>query len=376
MGLMRLGDILNSQDNREEGFMRWRQAIKLAEAQHLSEHERFSIESRYALEIRDFEKAEPALRAWTQKFPNDPVPAQLLAWCLLQIGNYEEGARIARENQDRFPPDAFGTSVLIRALFAKNELTGIDQQITILEGLSSKPVALGFRAIAAALRGDDDTSAGLLRDAMLSDDVRESSRAAALLAKLEADRGQLEKARQLLSEGILKDSKTGQDGFAAEKTIALAFLEGMAGNHALAVARAQRAVSIRRSPLVIVQAVTVLARNGSPKEAARLRDTFPAGEGPKYDADLLRMNGEILAAEGSFKPALQLLDRAAHADSPHEPKEYLARALDSAGDRAQAKIVYQQIVDASFLTWTVEDQWPATRFFAKQYLKKFEGSVK
>jgi len=376
MGLMRLGDILDSQNKLEEGLSYWRKAIELARAQHLSEHERLSIESRYALEIEDFNKAEPILRDWTLKFPNDPLPRRLLAWCLLQMGNYEEGVRVARASQDHFPPNVFGTSVLIRALIAKNQLADADKQITILEGISSKPLALGFRAIVAAVRGDYNGSASLLGEVMRSDDVKEASRATALLANLEADQGHLDTARQILAEGIAKDSETGQDGSASQKSVALAFLEGMAGNRERAVARARQAVSIRRSPLVIVQAVTILARNGSSKEAVSLMNTFPAGEGPKYDADRLRMQGEILAAEGRFKPALELLDRAAHADTPSEPKEYLARALDLAGDRAQAQLVYQQIVDAAFLAWTVEDQWPATRFLAKQYLKKFEGRAK
>jgi len=88
MGLMRLGDLLNAQDKREEGFANWRRAIALEAAQHLSEHERLNIQSRYALEIRNFNKAEPFLRDWVLKFPNDPLPRQLLAWCLLQVGNY------------------------------------------------------------------------------------------------------------------------------------------------------------------------------------------------------------------------------------------------------------------------------------------------
>ena len=376
MGLMRLGDILDAQDKVEEGRAYWRKAIELAKAQHLSDHERLNIESRYQLEISDFSKAEPILLEWARKFPNDPEAQELLAWCLLQTGNYAEAVRVARDGQDRFSPTVFGTSVLIRSLAAEKDVADLDQQITVLEKLSSKSLALGFRAFAALLRADYDLAASLLREAMRSDDVRESSRATALLANLEADQGQFEAAQKLLSEGILKDRKTGQDGFAAEKTIALAFLEGLTGNQALAAARAQQAVSIKRSPRVIVQAVAILARNGSPKDAASLMDTFPAGEGPKHEADLLRMRGEILAAEGRFKPALEDLERAANLDRPHEPKEYLARAYDLAGDRVQAKLVYQQIVDTSFLTWIIEDQWPATRLLATRYLKNFEGRKK
>jgi len=373
MGLMRLGDILDAQDKVEEGLVYWRNAIELAKAQHLSEHERLNIESRYALEIKDFGRAEPILRDWKRKFPNDPLPAELLAWCLLQVGNYEEGVRAGLDAQDRFPPTVFGTSVLIRGLIARNDLAGVERQITILENLSSKSLAQEFRAIVAALRGDYAASANLLREVMRSDNVQESSRATALLANLEADRGNLEEARQLLRQGILQDRGTGQDGYASQKSVELGFLEGIAGNQKLAVAHAHEAVSIRRSPLVIVQAVTILARNGSSREALNLMNTFPAGEGPKHEADLLRMKGEILAARGEFKQALDFLERAAGMDRPQVPKEYLARALDLAGESERAKLVHQRIVDTSPLTWIVQDEWPATRFLARQNLKNTKG---
>jgi serine/threonine protein kinase/tetratricopeptide (TPR) repeat protein len=373
MASMRLGDILDTQQKVEEGLAYWRKAIELAATQHLSEHERLSIESRYALEIKDFRKAEPVLRDWMRKFPNDPLPSQLLAWSLIQMGNYEEGVRVGRDSQSRFAPTVFGTSVLIRGLAAKNELADIDKQIAILESLAGKPLATGFRGTIAAVRGNYPESERLFQDVMRSDDIREASRATGQLATLEADQGNLDKARQLLADGILKDRGTGQEGFASQKSVALAYLEGIAKHPERAVALAKDALSIRKSPLVIVQAVSLLARYGSPEDAARLMDTFPAGVGPRHEADLLRMKGEIFAARNNFKQALELLERAARTDQSQEPKEYLARALDLAGDHEGARLIYQRIIDTSFLTWIAEAEWPATRFMAVQYLKSSKG---
>jgi len=373
LGLMRLGDILNAQDKREEGFADWRRAITLAAAQHLSEHERLNIESRYALEIKDFNKAQPILKDWTRKFPNDPLPAQLLASCLLQMGNLSEGVRVARENQDRFPPNVFGTSVLIRGLAAKHEFADIDKQLATLENLGGRPLAQIFRGAVAAARGDYPESARIFREVMNSDDVKEASRATAQLADLEADQGRMDSARQILIDGILRDRATGEDGFASQKSASLAYLEGISKNPERAVARAKDAISIKRSPLVIVEAVSILARYGSPEEATNLMNTYPAGEGPKYDSDLLRMKGEIFLAKRNFKQALDLLDRAANLDRPQEPKEYLARAFDLAGDHGRATLTNQRIADTSFLTWITEDEWPATRFLARKYLKNSKG---
>jgi hypothetical protein len=208
---------------------------------------------------------------------------------------------------------------------------------------------------------------------MRSDDVKEASRATAQLAHLEADRGNFDIARQLLAEGIGKDLSGGEDGFASQKTIALAFLEGMSGNRGRAVARAKEAVMIRPAPLVIVQAVSIVARYGSPEEAALLMKMFPPGEGPEYEAGRLRMRGEILAAKGNLKQALTLLEQAASTDRPREPKEYLARVRDLAQDRHRAVLLYQAIADTSWLTWVTEDEWPGIRFIARQYLKNSKG---
>jgi tetratricopeptide (TPR) repeat protein len=262
---------------------------------------------------------------------------------------------------------------LIRGLAAKRDFADIDKQLATLESLGGRPLAQGFRGTIAAARGDYSESARLFREVMESDDVKEASRATAQLANLEADQGRIDSARQILIDGILKDRATGEDGFASQKSAALAYLEGIAKNPERAVARAKDAISIERSPLVIVEAVSILARYGSPEEATNLMYTFPAGEGPKYDSDLLRMRGEIFLARRNFKQALDLLDRAANLDRPQKPKEYLARAFDLAGDHERATLVNRRIVDTSFLTWITEDEWPATRFLARKYLKDSKG---
>ena len=375
MGLMRLGDLLNAQYKSEEGFADWRQAIALAHHQHLSEHERLNIESRYALEIEDFKAAEPVLRNWMLEFPNDPLAPQLLASDLLGQGRYAEATRLGRDEQKRFGPSVFGTSVLIRALAAGNQLADADTEIRVLESLSAHAPALRFRGMVAAMRGDYDQAALRFRELASTAQGEEASHAIGLLAILEADRDRMDEARSILLDGISKDRDAGEYGLASQKTAALAFLEGLRGNRGLARAGAQEAVSIAGpSPQVILESVTVLARNGYADDAARLMKRFPKGEGPGFDAALQRMQGEIAAARGEFQKAVELLDNAARADRPREPKEYLARALDLAGYRKRAKLIYQDIADTPWVVWSsAENGWPGTRFIARKYLRKAKG---
>src|SRR4029077_3590194 len=163
--------------------------------------------------------------------------AHLLAWCLLQLGNYTEGVRVAKDSQERFAPTVFGTSVLFRGLAALNQLGDLDKPITVLESLYAQSLALQFRGAAAALRGDYDSAASIFRRIMLSEDVKEASRATTELVNLEADQGSTPQDLQLLATGLRTDLKTGEDGFASQKTAAQAFLEGVSGNRERAAAR-------------------------------------------------------------------------------------------------------------------------------------------
>ncbi len=134
--------------------------------------------------------------------------------------------------------------MLIRGLAAKNELGDIDQQIEIFERLAGKSLALQFRGAIAAVRGDYDGSARFFQELIDSDDVKESSRATSELASLEADQGKSRGSPPASPRRHpwCKDRETGEDGFASEKTVGLAFLEGLAGNRDRAVALAKDAL--------------------------------------------------------------------------------------------------------------------------------------
>lgn len=373
MALMWLGDILNAQYKSDEGFADWRQAVALARAQHLSAHETLSIESRYALEIRDFRAAEPVLREWVLKFPNDPLAPRLLASCLLGLGRYEEAIDVAREAQERFGPNVFGTSIVIRGLAAKNRIAEIEPQIQVLEGLSAHTLALQFKAVTAALQGDYTSAERVFRELISVARGEDLSRGISCLAILEADQGRMDEARRILRDAIDKDGEAGEDGLASEKTVTLAFLEAVAGNGKMAGALAAEAGAASQSPQVIVESVTILARLGYFEEASRLSKRYPKEEGPRFEVARLRMQGEILAARGDLPQAVDVLDRAASKDRINAPKEYLARVLDLTGERERAKLIYQSIAGTPWMIWgSPEDEWPGA-FLAKKYHEKVGG---
>lgn len=373
MGLMRLGDILNAQYKSEEGFTFWRQAIELAHTQHLSERESLNIESRYAIEIQDFKTAQPVLRDWIRKFPNDLLPQQLLASSLNAVGQYENAIRLARDTQKKFGPSVFGTSIVIRALAAKNRISEIEPEIQILDRLSANTLAMQFRAVIAALQGNHESASRLFEELIAKSQGLDRSRAIDWLAILKADSGRLEEARTILSSAIDMDREAGEDGFASQKMVALAFVERLAGNPKLARAWILQAANLRPSPQVIVEAVTLLARDGFVDDATRVMKMFPKGQGPRFDVASGRMSGEILAASGNLRQAVEVLELAARNEQGHGPKEYLARVLDMNGEKERAQLLYRGIAASPWMIWgSSEDDWPGA-FLAKKHQQQMKG---
>ena len=368
MGLMTLADLANGMGESEKGFAYWRKAIEAAKEQRLSNRERVSIESRYAIEIGDYATAEPVLREWVRGFPNDRQALQYLAVCLYSTGRYEEGTEVARSAQQRFGPSSFGTSLLIRGLGALNRLAEMDAQTKVLENISAHTLALRFRGMAAAMRGDYPGAETLFRELESVAQGDEASRARGLLAHLLADQGRFEDAARLLDDAIEKDRAAGRIASAARKSVAAAYLAGESGNRTLARAIAQDAVGQDPSPYVIVPAVSVLARNGYIHEAERIMNRFTPERGPLFDGSRMRMNGEILLARGRFQEAVDLLENAVRTMGTQVPQEFLARAFDLAGQHDRASMWYQRIADDRWYVWGApESVWPGTRYRAASY---------
>jgi eukaryotic-like serine/threonine-protein kinase len=368
MGFMRLGDILNTQRRSEEGFEQWRRAIALARSQHLSAHESLNIESRYAIEIGDYAQAEPTLREWVQQFPNDPAAVQLMASCLIDLGRYPEGIKMALAAEKMPGSTAFAVAVAIRGYAITNRLPEMDAQIAMLERISPRWWTVQERGIAAALRGDDQGAEKHFLELSTMDDAL--SRGASLRAALAADRGDFDGAAKLLQEGIGRDREAGQSGFASRKAAGLAFVEGVRGNSGMARTWALEAVSIMPSPPVVTLAASALARFGHVDAARGVAAKFPTGSGGRNEAARLRMRGEILAAQGDTSAAVDLFDRCAKLESALRPKEYLAHGLDLAGQRGRARLIYEQICKTPFFIWdSPESEWPGIRFLAQKRLQ-------
>ena len=368
MALMRLGDLLVTQRS-SEGYDYWKRAIEQGRAQHLSDRERLTIESRYPMEIGDFKAAEPVLRQWAAEFPNDPRPSEWLAATLISLGRFPEGVSIERDRRRKFPPTVFSTGYLIHGLGLSRQLDQIPAEIRVLEAMGRHADALLFEGITAAVRKNYADAAQFFKRYGAEATGPQSSEAISLQAALAADQGNFSEASRLLAEGIERDKEAGRDGMGAEKASALAFIENIAGHKEQSRAWALESVSLLVSPEIVMQSSTLLARAGFISDARRIAARMPAGEGPAWEADRLRARGELLAATGDYQGAIDVLERAARLEPATRPSRYLARAYALAGLPDRARIAYSRIVDTPWVVWVLpESEWPGQRFLAEQYL--------
>jgi serine/threonine protein kinase len=373
MALMETGNILVSQQRSEEGYAYWRQAIQKGREQRLSDAERFRIESRYAMEIGDYVAAEPVLREWMDKFPNEASPSSLLSAALVAVGRYPEAISISRQHNSRFGPTLFSVTRIIHALGMSRRLDEAGPELNILRPISGT-WELRFRGSISASREDYAAAEATFQELANRSKGGESSRTTSLLAALAAERGNFDEAARLLEAGITRDREGGESGLAAQKASALAFVENLRGNRARARAWAFDAVQIEASPRIVMQSVSVLARQGFIDDAQRLSARMPSGEGPTYQSFLLRMRGEILAAQENYHAALDSFEKAARIGSVLQPDEYLARTLELSGQHERARHIYSEIVDTPWFTWlSPEAEWPGVRFIAKRYIQSSKG---
>jgi tetratricopeptide (TPR) repeat protein len=366
MALMRLGDTLVSQRDSKEGFNFWRQAIDAGRAQRLDERERLNLESRYALETADYPKAEPILREWVRKYPNDPRPSEWLVATLRGLGRDEDAVAEAKKRTERFGPSLFSIGHLIHALGTTGRLDEIPAYFQVLEQLNAKGVALRFRGILAAVRGNHPEAEQYFHSYESVAKGAEASQARALLATLAAEHGDYPRAIDLLRNGMDLDRQGGMIGLAAAKASGIAYLKLLQNNRAESEEWAHEALALQSSPQIVMQVVTILARNGKTEAAARVLKQMPAGEGPGHNARVARARGELSLARGDIEGGLSLLELAAATEGATRPKGYLARALELAHQQTRANDALY-VRQSPWISWTwPEVEWPAGNHNTRQ----------
>ncbi|MGB5161090.1 MAG: protein kinase [Thermoanaerobaculia bacterium] len=234
----------------------------------VSERERLYITAHFFESLGDLENEVETLQLFTRSYPRDWVAHHNLALKLMMLGDYERALSSALEALRLAPDNAFANHKVMwayRCLGRSDEARAIGQQ-ALERGLDTIYLRENL-ALIAALEGDEmalrehlDSQLGTVHE----------SRMLALEGSLEAQRGKMASARELIERAEETDLREGLTERAALFPAQLAMAEAEIGESSRARDSAERSMSLARSMDALPAAALALSRIGDPAAATEL----------------------------------------------------------------------------------------------------------
>jgi Flp pilus assembly protein TadD len=356
----------------------------------VSELERLYITAHYYGSVTgETEKARETYELWKRTYPRDMTPHNNLAVNAFFTGEYEEGLEAAREALRLEPghPLPYGNAgwhyLLLdrvdeaRAIFSEAVLRKLDNDATH-RGLFWAAVVEGDAAASArevdAARGrpwEHDLQAQQAWGAFLAGRLREVDERFRAASELAARRGLTERAaRHLLDLAWAQAAAGNRPQARAAAAAGRALLKAEAVNEALALALAEAndlaeaerladALAVRfpkdtllnAATLPEIRAIAALARNQPARAIELLEPARPFDRGLLRITVLIRSRAYLLAgrAPEAVKELRALIERKALVRTAGLESLYrlqLARALAQAGETAESRSAYQDLLAA------------------------------
>lgn len=359
LAAMSLADLLIQTARYDEGYALWRTAAKSVERRSLGTREALRIRSLYANDTGDYATARRLFELYAVQFPSDYLPLFYLAGALEKAGKFE-AALVPLERAAQLNP----VSAAVQVHLALTNLTL--RRWDEVRKHSERVLALGDKGWSAFLNGITLAAAEQFDNAAASfqalgnlAEAEWTSRGYALRACIAAERGHVDDALQLLSDGIAVDRRFNLAGAEADKNVARGYILLQTAEFKGVQAAVEACLALDHSPNRVMQAGTLLARAGFGGDARRALELLPAANGlPIYGVLRDRLEGEIEIAAGNARGGIARLERASKAESALIPKDYLAHGYLRAGQTPEAANLYRQIAASRALVWRSPDRFP------------------
>jgi tetratricopeptide (TPR) repeat protein len=407
MAYARLGTVYNNLGQSELSEVNRQKAFELRD--RASEHEKLYIMSHYYVDSGQLDKGITALELYKQTYPRDMTPYNNLAVVYNQMGQFENALDNARKAVQLDPDSTSGYS---NVGFAYGGLNRLDEaKATFKEALQHKAggtVAHSSLAMIAWLQGDNDGVEHEL-DAMKNDPQGEFQ-VTGLRAAMAAYAGQVKVARSFGQKQREAAERLGFKEASASEYSQEAFMEATFLNKARALDDVAQALKLSQSPNVVLNCAAALAVAGENARAAKLADDIAQkrpydtlvqfvevplvkaqmelnqGDSAKAidlldsalvyaraNTGVLYLRGNAYLKAGRGNDAVQAFQRLLDLKSvinidPVMPlaKVGLARAYVLAGDKARARVAYQDF----FAVWKDADpEIPIVREVKAEYAK-------
>jgi tRNA A-37 threonylcarbamoyl transferase component Bud32/tetratricopeptide (TPR) repeat protein len=367
---MRLGDVLRTNGRAMESLEEYAAAYHLLDRRKLGLRESFRIRSAFLYDTGDMMAADAIHAEWAARFPEDSEPLIKRGRPLLFSGRPQQAIEALTRAETLNPKSTSAAGLLAWCHISVGDWSSAKLDTNRLRNLRWEDQAELFDATAEFLQG---RVAGALRRTM---EVRDRNRMKAersglrIDATLQAgaiwsDLGNDEQAARLLESDLSPAQSTGSPADLAREEVALASIRLRSGDAAGSRMAALAALDLESGPWILRIAGPLLAEAGGPAEALARVDAFekkiPAGEARQWRLSRmprLLVEGQNLLKRGRVREALQRLQEAAALDTPGMPHEFVARALEAAGERQSALAEWLGIADNYRLLWIMPAYFP------------------
>ncbi len=337
MAYVRLGTGYFNLTQRSRAAENIRKAYELRD--RVSEREKFYIDSNYqALVLGDLEAAGKTYELWHQTYPRDVMPVTHRSGIYQQLGDYDR-ALMGRREAVRLDPGSgvvYGNLVFAYVYVNRLDEAKVTAQEAQAKGLDS-PYIHSILYIVYFLQHDAtemDREAAAVMGEPGSEDVMLWQE-----AQTAAYRGQFKKMRELLRRAVESATRADENETTAYYQADAGYYEAVAGNGDLAKQQARAALALSNGRDVESYSALTLALAGDSGHAARLADDL----GRRFPEDTLVQSGYLPMTHGATALASGNTAKAVDALAAAEPCEFGTRFTgDPAYLRGEAYLKMRQ----------------------------------
>ena len=329
MAWMRVGDILDTIGQSGDGFAYWRRALNLSGDHRLSPREELRIKGMYASDTGDLTTAVEYFSQYAIAYPNDHLGFFYRGYPLMLLGKTEEAIQTLKEAEKRAPDSYDIADHLARYYLILGDFSNASSYSSKVRQMGHAEYADQLEGQNRFLQGDYSHAQSLFAGLRSSSDAYLRSVSYQLQACALAEQGRYREALGILNEGVKSDLPAGDSGDQADKLLALAYLYLKRGSRVESREAALKSLATAYSLERAADAGSILSRGGWIADAKKvLRNLDPGITTPIAKVTRLRLNGEILLAEGHRSKALSELNKAATLDQKRALlRDYRIRAL-------------------------------------------------
>lgn len=364
MAWMRAGDVLDTLGNTAEGLKYWEKALEVSGLRRLSQREELRIKGMYASDTGDFKTAADYFTQYSLAFPNDYLGYFNHSYTAMVLGNSKQAIQLLHTAEKLSPNSYYIADHLARYNLIIADFAEVDKYILRLRKLGHNDYADQIEGQTNFLKKHYDIALQLFFKIRSSNDAYLKSVSYYLEASVLAEQGKYAESIKALKQGIDFDLSTGDSPDRADKLVGLAYLYLKSGKRQAGRDAALQALEAESGPRNMVEICTLLARAGWISEARQVRRKLDIrSSAPVIQVAKLRMDGELLLAQGYIKRALTVLQQAKALDAGKSYlHDYWPHALLVAGQTHDALKEFESLVSQPGQIWQHPDRYPPGYF--------------